>query len=116
MSGVEIGEEKCGTGGAERAPAEKTADVDPIVFDAGESDVAVIAEMNLEIAREREIVRVEFEADPRSGGTAAAGGENAAGSVGGSGNACAGNQFSAGGNKGVGQAVIERVAAQPEGG
>ncbi len=115
-SGVEVSEEECGAGGAEGATEEEAADVDAIVFDARESDVGVIAEMHFEIARERKIAGVDFKADPLSRGATAAGGENAAWGVGERGETCASAKLAAGGDKRVGESVIEGVAAQPEGG
>lgn len=116
MGGFEVGEEESGAVGAEGATLEEAAEVDAAVFDAGEADVGVGAEMDFEVAGEREVERVEFEAEPAGGGAAAAGGEDAAGGVGGVGAARVGLEDSAGGSEGVGEAVIERVAAEAEGG
>lgn len=116
MGRLEVGEQKRGARGSERASAEKAADVDAIIFDASEAHVGVIAEVDLEVAGERKMVRVDFESDPRGGSATAAGGEDASGSIGEGRGASVRLKSTAGGDEGVGETMIERVTAEAEGG
>lgn len=110
-----MGEEKCGAGGTERAAAEEAADVDLVIFDASEADVGLVAEVDLQVASERKVLRVDFEPDPRGGGATAAGGEDTSGSVGESNGACASMKSTSGRGEGGGETMVERVAAEAEG-
>ena len=51
-------------GGAGGRAAEKTADVDLVVGQSGEADVAVLDDMHFEIGLERQVAGVNFEAEP----------------------------------------------------
>ena len=114
--GLKIAEEEMGALRAEFAAPKQSAHVNRAVFDRGEADVGEVAEVEFEIAGEGEAAGVNFQAEP--GGLAAtpAGGPDAAGVGGGVGDAGAGAQVAARGDEGLGQAVVERVTAEAEGG
>ncbi len=63
--GGEVGGEERRAGSGEGTAEEEAADVDGAGFGGGEADVGVVAEVEFEIAREREAVNVEFQAEPR---------------------------------------------------
>ena len=103
-------------GGVEAALTEEAAEVDLVVFDRGEADVAIFAEVNFEIAGEAKTACVDFQTDPSGVAAASAGGEDAAGrrrEIGGAGR---GAEIAAGSDEGLGEAGVEGVTAESEGG
>ncbi len=114
--GFEVGEEQGEVRAGEPALAEEAAEVDLAAFDGGETDVGLVAEVEFEIAGERETARVDFQADPSRVAPTATVGEDAAGLRGEIGRAGVGAEFAAGGDEGGGEAGVEGVAAEAEGG
>ena len=117
---MEIAEQEIGAFRKEDAAAEKSADVHRAVFDAGEADVGVVTEVEFEVARERNVAGMDFQAEPRRTAATSAGCEHPAGDGAGGGvsfgEAGVGEQNSASGGKRRGEAMVERVTAEAEGG
>ena len=114
--GGEVGGQERGAGCGEGAAAEEPADVDGAGFGGGEADVGLVAEVEFEVAGEREAVDVEFETEPRGVAAGAAGGKDAAGGGREVGSADVGAEIAAGGGERSGEAGVEGVAAEAEGG